>query len=242
MPKKLTLEIFIKKAFEIHGDKYDYSLVDYVNNYTKIIIICSVHGEFEQFPSAHLQGKGCMKCRNKNLTLIQTFTLEEFIEKTIKTHGCRYDYSRVVYEGYNVKISIVCPKHGEFKQAPYKHLEGRGCPNCSSSKGEKIIQDILDKNKIEYLKEYRLPLYKFRYDFYLPDHSVLIEFHGGQHYKPIDFFGGEERFKEDKKRDLFKKVLAKQYKLPILYFNYKHLRLPKQEFEKLLLKSIGEFV
>lgn len=63
MCKKLTTEEFIKKAVEIHGDKYDYSNVHYVNAKTKVKIICTIHGEFLQEPSNHLQGQGCKACR-----------------------------------------------------------------------------------------------------------------------------------------------------------------------------------
>ncbi len=59
---KLTTEEFIKKAREVHGDRYDYSKVEYVNNHTKVCIICKEHGEFWQSPSHHLEGSGCSKC------------------------------------------------------------------------------------------------------------------------------------------------------------------------------------
>ena len=62
MPKKKTKEEFIAKAKLVHGDKYDYSKVDYVNRKTKVCIICSKHGEFWQTPNHHLSGCGCPKC------------------------------------------------------------------------------------------------------------------------------------------------------------------------------------
>ena len=61
MPK-LTTEEFIKKAREVHGDKYDYSKVEYVNAQTPVVIICPKHGEFLQRPSHHTDGRGCKKC------------------------------------------------------------------------------------------------------------------------------------------------------------------------------------
>lgn len=65
--KKLTREEFIEKARAIHGDKYDYSKVEYVNNSTKVCIICPVHGEFWQTPSKHIFGKGCPYCNESHL-------------------------------------------------------------------------------------------------------------------------------------------------------------------------------
>ena len=62
MPKKLTQEEFINRAKEKHGDKYDYSKVNYINSSTKICIICPIHGEFWQAPLDHLKYKGCKLC------------------------------------------------------------------------------------------------------------------------------------------------------------------------------------
>ena len=65
--RKLTTEEFIKRAREVHGDKYDYSKVEYVNSRTKICIICPKHGEFWQLPTGHLDGYGCPFCNERKL-------------------------------------------------------------------------------------------------------------------------------------------------------------------------------
>lgn len=65
--KNITTEDFIKKAKLIHDEKYDYSKVNYVNNNTKVSIICAKHGEFLQSPSKHLIGQGCPKCNSSHL-------------------------------------------------------------------------------------------------------------------------------------------------------------------------------
>ena len=62
---KLDLSEFIEKVNKIHSNKYDYSKVDYLNNYTHIIIICKKHGEFSQLPFVHLLKHGCPNCINK---------------------------------------------------------------------------------------------------------------------------------------------------------------------------------
>lgn len=62
-----TLEGFITKARKIHGDKYDYSKVVYANNHTPITIVCPIHGDFQQTPTAHLLGCGCQKCHRSRL-------------------------------------------------------------------------------------------------------------------------------------------------------------------------------
>ena len=85
---KLTTKEFIAKAKEIHGDKYDYSKVYYVNLGTKVCIICPEHGEFWQTPYHHIKRKqGCPKCGGRVKK-----NREEFIEAARKIHGDRYDY------------------------------------------------------------------------------------------------------------------------------------------------------
>ena len=131
---KLTTEEFIEKARKVHGDKYDYSKVDYKNNHTKVCIICPDHGEFWQTPSNHLKKQGCPKCGFTIRNEKNTMTTEEFIAKAREVHGSKYDYSKSEYQNCNVKVCIICPEHGEFWQLPSSHLSGRGCPKCINRK------------------------------------------------------------------------------------------------------------
>lgn len=128
--------------------KYDYSKVKYHNRKTKIEIICPVHGSFFQDPTHHLEGKngkGCSKCAG-NLK----YDTISFIKKVKEVHGDLYDYSLVEYKNIKTKIIIICKKHGKFMQTPHHHLSGKGCSSCkTSSKGELIIQDYLNKHNIE---------------------------------------------------------------------------------------------
>jgi len=129
--KKSTTEEFIRKSKKIHGDKYNYSIVEYVNSVSLVKIICPEHGIFEQGSGSHLAGKGCVKCYNKKCTK----TLNEFIKQSIEIHGHKYDYSLSEYKGYDKMIKIVCPEHGVFEQLPYNHcLGGNGCPMCRGYK------------------------------------------------------------------------------------------------------------
>lgn len=158
--KRLTNNEFIIKAKEIHGDKYNYSMVDYKNSSTKVKIICLIHGEFEQTPTNHLLGQGCPKCVGKNMTT------SEIIEKFKTIHGNKYDYSKVIYNGMQSKVIITCSEHGDFKQTPSKHLIGQGCRKCGYSENginNRITQEIfilrangIHKNKYDYsLVEYK---------------------------------------------------------------------------------------
>ena len=132
MPKKKTKEDFIKESTEKHGNKYDYSKVEYVNAHTKVCIICPEHGEFEQAPTNHLSGNGCPTCGLEKIRESLSSPKEDFIEKARKVHGNKYDYAKVDYVNAHTKVCIICPKHdhGEFWQTPNNHLNDRGCPKC----------------------------------------------------------------------------------------------------------------
>lgn len=143
MPVRLTAEEFIKKAKEIHINKgYNYSKVNYINNYTPIIIICPKHGDFLQRPYNHLHGQGCPKCANEQQKQKKTLGTKAFIDKVKKIaihKNKHYDYSKVKYINNYTKVCITCPKHGEFWQTPNKHLRGHGCPKCSQEERRKKL-------------------------------------------------------------------------------------------------------
>lgn len=124
-----TTDKFIKDAVDVHGNKYDYLKVKYINNKTDVCIVCPKHGDFWQKPYNHLMGNGCPVCAN-NIVL----TTEEFVRKACEVHGDYYDYSKVVYSGNRNPVTIVCRIHGDFDQRPYAHLDGAGCPACGITK------------------------------------------------------------------------------------------------------------
>ena len=145
-----TTKSFIEKARKIHGDKYDYSKVEYVNAYTKICIICPEHGEFYQTPHDHLKGASCPKCGNIKRKEGRLLSTDKFIEKAKKIHGDKYDYSKVNYVGTKDKICIICPEHGEFYQTPNAHLNGQGCPIC----GNKIVSEKKKKETSNLISQF----------------------------------------------------------------------------------------
>ena len=160
MPKNLTTIEFIKKAKNIHGNKYDYLNVNYIDSKIKIDIICPKHGVFKQKPNSHLMGRGCPKCVNKNVTI------EEFIKKAKNIHGNKYDYSLAKYLNSKIKIKIICPKHGEFLQIPNSHLMNRGCPKC---KVEKMIISRQLTTKI-FINKANL-IHNYKYDYSLVEYK-----------------------------------------------------------------------
>lgn len=136
MPIRSSKEEFIEKSQKIHGDKYDYSKVEYKNNKTKVCIICPEHGEFWQTPSDHTNSKSeCPKCAEIKRANSRRKTFNEFLIEARMTHGYRYDYSKVDYVRNDVPICIICPVHGEFWQTPDNHIsQKQGCPKCGGTK------------------------------------------------------------------------------------------------------------
>ncbi len=149
---KLTNQEFIEKANKIHNNKYDYSKVKYVNNNTKVCIICPKHGEFWQTPHHHLNGHGCSKCRNENNGDRRRHNTEDFIRKSKSIHGEKYNYDKVNYVNSYSKVCIICPDHGEFWQSPYVHIQGHECPECAKIKRAKnnkhSIDEFIQKSKL----------------------------------------------------------------------------------------------
>ena len=141
MSRRQTTAEFISKAKAIHGKKYNYSKVEYVNSKTKILITCSKHGDFLQSPDKHLMGNGCIRCGYEKVW--NKDDSESFINKAKKIHGDKFDYSRVNYVNSKTKVAIICLKHGEFSQEPSSHLMGAGCKKCATE----ITSNKLDTDK-----------------------------------------------------------------------------------------------
>lgn len=216
---KNSLEFFIKKSNKIHGDKYDYSLVEYENNYSKVKIICPEHGVFEQRVDSHYKGCGCPKCSNtykKNT--------KEFINAAKLIHGNKYDYSITEYVNKRTKLKINCKIHGVFEQLPNNHLKGQNCYKCSESHGEKEISKLLEEMNIKFIREKRFIDCKNKntlpFDFYLPEHNLCIEYNGKQHYESVEFFGGDKTLKLTQKNDKIKNLYCKENNIDLLNIKY----------------------
>lgn len=217
LKRSLGKDEFIKKAKKIHGDKYDYSKICYVNAKTKICITCPEHGEFWQTPDSHLRSNGCPECVGLNKS-----NTKNFIYKARKIHDNKYDYSKVNYINAKTKVCITCSIHGEFWQTPNHHLNANGCPKCKESKLEKEVRNFLISNNITYETQKQFEwLGRQKLDFYLPDYNVAIECQGRQHFKPVNYFGGNKGFEMLCNLDLKKYNLCKENNIDIFYFTNK---------------------
>ena len=175
-----TTEDFIKKAREVHGDEYDYSLTKYEKAHKKVCITCREHGEFWQTPSKHLLGQGCKKCSDAKKSLVEKLTTDEFVERAKEIHGDRYDYSSSIYDGAKSGIVIGCNIHGHFIQKPNDHLSGHGCPVCGKnmSISEIEIKEYVESLGIVCTVNDRSVLDGMEIDIFVPSHRVGIEFDG----------------------------------------------------------------
>ena len=200
MSHKLTTQDFVCKSRSIHGDKYDYSITNYIDSTTKVNIICPIHGEYEQLPSSHVRGSGCPQCkriilRDKNGSKNASrgkhlFKMSQgvFIERAQHKHNNRYDYTLVEYTNYYTKISIICSVHGPFLQTPDTHLRGAGCPSCAHTAKHSIkaihwlTQISLEHNiYIQHADnegEFLIPGTKLKADGYCKETNTIYEFHG----------------------------------------------------------------
>ena len=113
-----TNETFIEKAKLIHGNKYDYSLINYRNKNSELIINCPTHGEFKQKARYIIGGSGCQKCSWESIGNFQRLSCEEFIQRAKLVHKNKYNYSLVNYKKFTVKVKIICSEHGIFEQRP----------------------------------------------------------------------------------------------------------------------------
>ena len=184
-----TTEEFIEKVKIIHGDKYDYTKVNYVKCDLPIIIICKIHGEFKIMPSSHLNGCGCNLCGIITTTSKVISNTEDFIEKAKIIYGDKYDYSKVEYTKANEKVIIKCKKHGEFTQKASSHYKGyEGCSKCWKKKQHSKQQILwlefiskLHNNKIQHAEndgEFSIPNTRYKADGYCLETNTIYEFHG----------------------------------------------------------------
>lgn len=240
--KTKTNDTFIEECVKKHGtEKYDYSLVVYTGIFNKIKLICDVHGEFEMIAHDHQQGKGCNKCGILNRANGQRFSTEHFIKLSRKKHGQFYDYSKVQYTGAYGKVEIICPLHGSFMQQASTHygVQECGCPTCGSGETYKFseIDLILGKSKKEATFEGCKDKNKLRFDRYLKNKNILLEYDGEQHFRPNTVWNTKDSFEKLKRRDKIKTTFAITNNFNFIRIKYDedHIKALEQ-----FLKLVGE--
>jgi hypothetical protein len=158
MPKKSTKDEFIKISNKSHNNFYNYDNVIYVNNITKVEIICPIHGEFKQIPKDHKKGRGCSECGKIKSIKTRSHTLDYFIKMSNIKHENKCDYSLIKsYKNNRTKVQIICKEHGVFSQLVEHHLNGlTGCIKCQTEKRIKTCLEIYGEEyaqRVEEIKE-----------------------------------------------------------------------------------------
>jgi hypothetical protein len=154
----LTSEEYIKKANVIHNNFYDYSIINYKNMLSNIIIICPIHGPFTQRPDVHLRGSGCKKCASDRIKLSDNDIIKRLNKINKKRYNNKYKFGNIIHEYLKkTKIEIICPIHGLFVKRLDHFLNGYDCKKC---KGFNIL------NKEDFVKKVN-EIYSNKYDYTL---------------------------------------------------------------------------
>lgn len=225
--KKLTTEEFIKRSSKTHDNKYDYSITEYVDQKTKVKIICPKHGVFETNPYSHMVGSKCPDCAAESRIIKTTKTTEWFIKKAQKVHGDKYNYSKSIYKNIFSPITITCPKHGDFEQIATYHVNGNGCPKCGAmlSKNENEIYEYCKALCNDAEQSNRKEIAPYEIDIYIPSKKIGIEYNG--------ILWHSEEHKKDKNYHLKKLNLCKEKGIKLIqvfedeYVNSKEIVLSK---------------
>ncbi len=165
MRRKTQIEA-INDFIRVHSDKYNYEKVNYINDNTKVIIICKQHGEFSQKPNKHLFGRGCRLCANKKIAERRKNNTENFIKESCLIHNNKYNYSKVIYKEAFEKVIIICKKHGEFLQRPNDHKQKNGCPSCADENKGYSRNNYINQSKGRECKLYILRCFNENEEFF----------------------------------------------------------------------------
>lgn len=236
-----TIDLVLNEAKNVHGDKYDYSLItEYKSDRIKYPIIChekgkdgNEHGIFLQTMNNHIKGKqGCPICGKFKSAEHRKLTFEEIIKRAKQAHPLEnYIYHQESYNGVENKMVITCPIHGDFQQKVSNHIQlGQGCPECKKTALEREVELLLKDNNFEYIYEYRAQWLGIQsLDYYLPDYKIAIECQGIQHFEATNFNGKNNEIEMQKKLenviklDETKKEKCKKNNVKILYYaNYEY--------------------
>lgn len=227
---------FIQKARLVHGDVYDYTRVEYVNNSTPVTIVCKTHGEFSQTPNAHTDGckSGCPACGRQKSDISRRLTQEQFVRRAVEIHGDRYDYSKTVYIDNSTPVTIVCKIHGDFRTVAYSHIKrGRssGCPQCGnlgiSNKALAWLKEIATTTGADIQHalnggEFTIPGTRYKADGFCRATNTVYEFYGDKWhgnlrvYKPDDKCHPFSNISADK---LHKRTIERENTIKSLGYN-----------------------
>lgn len=247
-----THDDFICQATEIHNSQYEY-LTRYVSAHIKIKMRHILCGHvFDQTPNAHLSHKrGCPKCGIEKRTNALKKHHDDFIKQANKIHNNQFVYlDKYVSDSKKITMRHILCGH-IFKQKASCHLQGNGCPNCHTSKGEKMIKRWLEERNVVFLYQHKFAECfnpktnrMLKFDFYLPNHNTAIEFDGLQHYQPVRFFGKMSKeqadlaFSKQKELDHIKNEFCKKNNIELVRIGCIRNKIDSEKIDQVLLEVI----
>lgn len=246
--KKYSVEEILSAFYQAHGSKFTYPNIsdEYINNKSRITVVCPTHGRFIQQAATHTRSRyGCNKCA----ITVSALKQGQFLEKSKEVHGDRYDYSKTIYKNRNhssedCKIEIVCRKHGIFVQRSSDHLNGHGCPQCIPvSHSRKSIQWLEDISRssgrfiqhAENIGEYHIPGTKLKADGWCKETNTIYEFYGDAFHGNIDRYPADHMphpFNKKTCMELYIKTKEREAKLVAM--GYTVVSIWESDYEKLV--------
>ncbi|GAA0102503.1 hypothetical protein UT300012_32180 [Paraclostridium bifermentans] len=185
------------------------------------------HGSYEVSCNSFTKGSDCVYCSSKKIHPLDSFGYHHF-DKVMSWHPDNSVSPFRISLYNNKKYKFICETCGYEWSAMIGNIsKGKWYPQCKSSKGEKKISMWLNKNNIKYEIEKEFDdlisdlNVNLRYDFYLPEYNLLIEYQGEQHEKYIPgFHENKNSFKRQKEHDKRKKIYAKNNNVKLLEIWY----------------------
>jgi hypothetical protein len=228
--RPMSNEEYIRKATEAHNGKYSYGKTEYTRSTEKVIVTCPEHGDWEVQAQQHMgRGTGCPCCGG-----VAPHTNETFINAARDAHGNTYTYGKVKYTNHYGYVTITCKKHGDFEQGAGSHLAGRGCPTCGSvgpSKAQMQVTDFLSQH-IELISEHRLPDSLKRFDIFVPERNLAIEYNG--------LYWHSSRTQKKVNSDFEKLKAAEELGIRVLTIFEDEWQYSRRAVENTLLSAIGK--
>lgn len=192
---KDTKEDFVARAVVVHGNKYDYSMVDYRGSFSEVSVVCPEHGIFKTKPNNHLQGRGCPPCGRKSASIKRSATFSHFLSSAKKIHGERYEYSESSFKKMSGTTTITCQEHGEFYQNAHDHVAGAGCPSCAEEK-VKLFNESRSMDSCHFIEKAQ-NTHGSRYGYDLVDYKrnsepvkIICPEHGEFKQRPDSHYAG----------------------------------------------------
>ncbi len=227
---KMPTFTMFQKFKERHDNFYSYPNQSEVKTLKdKIIITCPIHGDFLQVANYHMRGSGCVLCSHEKTSKRQKLDHEFLLKRLRSINANKYEFDISNYETLHSVIEVFCFEHQiKFKARVGNFLKGKiGCPCCKTkSKGERVVAKILTDHNVLFEHEKTFANLvsetgnKLRFDFYLPQSNILIEYDGAQHFEPIERFGGELGLQNTRKNDQIKNNFCQDNAIQLIRIRY----------------------